>query len=278
MRSTVLLLVWVLAAILMAGCSEPNVQKDDAERQNAPKEKQAAPEQGKTVVVNEGMSKKEEEKLNERLADLEDKVEQENTQQEAAEPEPASETSEDQALEAAQDYYAAAAVGNYIYTYDALTSTSQSRFTEGEWVAANTALGSEDASYDIYSTELVDATTATVGLTVTTADGSGDDRTTLFVYENGEWKHELTQREYDLFAGASATASATASASATPSAPANGSPNPSPNPNPDRNAPRLNAPGNASQSDGGGGLCPQGGHWVGKDGPGDGDSDGCAGE
>src|SRR4028118_2168449 len=111
MRSTVLLLVWALAAILMVGCSEPNVQKDDAERQNASKEKQAAPEQAKTVVVNEGMSKKEEEKLNERLADLEDKVGQENTQQEATEP------AEDQALEAAQDYYAAAAAGNYSYTY-----------------------------------------------------------------------------------------------------------------------------------------------------------------
>ncbi len=278
MRSTVLLLVWVLAAILMAGCSEPNVQKDDAERQNAPKEKQAAPEQGKTVVVNEGMSKKEEEKLNERLADLEDRVEQENTQQEAAEPEPAMESAEDQALEAAQDYYAAAAAGNYSYTYDALTSNSQSRFTEEEWVAANTALGSDAASYDIYSTEMVDDTTATVGLTVTTMDGSGDDRTTFFVYENGDWKHELTEREYDLIAGASATASPTASASATASAPANGSPNPSPNPNPNRNAPGFNAPGNASRSDGGGGRCPQGGYWVGKDGPGDGDSDGCAGE
>jgi hypothetical protein len=97
-------------------------------------EKQVAPEQGKTVVVNEGMSKKEEEKLNERLADLEDKVEQENTQQEATGPEPATETAEDQALEAAQDYYAAAAAGNYSYTYDALISNSRSRFTEeGGW-------------------------------------------------------------------------------------------------------------------------------------------------
>jgi hypothetical protein len=265
MISTVLLLVLVLAAILMAGCSEPNMQKDNAERQSASKQ-QATPEQEKTVVVNEGMSKKKEEKLNKRLADLEDKVEQENTRQEATEPEPATETAEDQALEAAQDYYAAAAAGNYSYTYDALTSNSQSRFTEEEWVAANTTLGSDAASYDIYSTEMVDDTTATVGLTVTTIDGSGDDRTTLFVYENGDWKHELTQREYALFAGASATASA----------PANGSPNPSPNPNPNRNAPRLNVPGNATPSDGGGGLCPQGGHWVGKDGPGDGDSDGCA--
>jgi len=128
--------------------------------------------------VNEGMSKKEEEKLNERLADLEDKVEQESTQQEAAEPGPATESAEDQALEAAQDYYAAAAAGNYSYTYDALTSDSQSRFSEEEWVSANTALGSDAASYDIYSTELVDDTTATVGLTVTTIEGS-DDRTTF---------------------------------------------------------------------------------------------------
>lgn len=167
-------------------------------------------------MVNEGMSKKEEEKLNERLAELEDKVEQEPT-------EPEAESAEDQALEAAQDYYAAAAAGNFTYTYN------QGRFTEEEWLAANTALSSDDASYDIYSTEMVDDTTATVALTITAADGSIDDRTTLFVYEDGDWKHELTQREYDLFAGATATVTATASA--------NGSPNPSPN----RNAPNPSA-------------------------------------
>jgi hypothetical protein len=266
MRKTISLLTVLVSALLMAGCSEPNVQKDEAERQNASKEKQAAPEQETTVVVNEGMSKKEEEKLNERLADLEDKVEQENTQQEANEQE--TESAEDQALEAAQDYYAAAAVGNYTYTYDALTSNSQSRFTEEEWVAANTALGSDEASYDIYSTEVVDDTTATVGLTVTTADGSGDDRTTLFVSENGEWKHELSQSEYDLFAGA--TASATASASASASASANGSPNPTPN----RNAPDPNVPAPG----GGGGGCEPPAYPVPPGDDRDGDGDGCAGE
>ena len=90
-------------------------------------------------------------------------------------------------------------------------------------MAANTALGSDDASYDIYSTEMVDDKTATVALTITTADGSIDDRTTLLVYENNGWKHELTQREYDLFAGATAPAPASA----------NGSPN--------RNAPKPSA-------------------------------------
>jgi hypothetical protein len=262
MRNIVLLLPSVLAALLMVGCSEPNVQKDkEAERQNDANTRQATSEQEKTVVVNEGMSKKEEEKLNERLAELEDKVEQENAEPKATEPE--AESAEDQALEAAQDYYAAAAVGNYNYTYDALTSSSQSQFTEEEWVAANTALGSDDASYDIYSTEMVDDKTATIALTITTADGSVDDRTTLFVYENDDWKHELTQREYNLFAGATATATATASASA------NGSPNPSPN----RNAPNPNVP-----SPGGGGGCEPLAYPVPPGDERDGDGDGCAGE
>ena len=214
--------------------------------------RQATPEQEKTVVVNEGLSKKEEEKLNERLAELEDKVEQGNV-------EPETESAEDRALEAAQDYYAAAAVGNYSYTYDALTSSSQSRFTEEEWVAANTALGSDEASYDIYSTEMVDDKTATVALTITTAVDSIEDRTTLFVYENGDWKHELTQREYDLFAGATATATASA----------NGSPKPSPN----RNAPNPNVP-----SPGGGGGCEPPAYTVPPGDERDGDNDGCAGE
>ena len=259
MRKLVLLLSSVITALLMAGCSEPDVQQDKAERQDAPKKEQSSPEQEKTVVVNEGMSKKEEEKLNERLAELEDKVEQRNARPEVTEPE--AESAEDRALEAAEDYYAAAAAGNYIYTYDALTDYDRSRFTEEEWVAANTALGSDDASYDIYSTELVDDTTATVALTITAADGSIDDRTTLFVYEGGEWKHELTQREYDLFAGAIASVTATATATAS----ANGSPNPSPN---------RKAPNPSASED----CISEGGTPVPRGTDGDGDGDGCAGE
>jgi micrococcal nuclease len=74
--------------------------------------------------------------------------------------------------------------------------------------------------------------------------------------------------------------------SATPAA-ASPSPSPNPSPNRDYNAPNPNAPdnapssaspGSASPGAGGGGSCPQGGHWVGPNGPGDGDGDGCAGE
>ena len=107
----------------------------------------------------------------------------------------------------------------------------------------------------------------------------------------------------------STSASASASASATPeattttpesSAPASESASASPCPNlrvtpdglqcsnlpdvipgaaePSPNSPNPNTPGSAPPDSGSGGRCPQGGHWVGIDGPGDGDSDGCAGE
>ena len=171
------------------------------------------------------MSKKEEEKLNERLAELEEKVDegprQETTDQELSEePEQDAGSAEEQALQAARDYYAAAAAGDYGFTYDALASSAQSQFSEEDWVEANTELGSDAASYDVYSADMVNDATAEVGLTVNLPDGSSDVRNTLFVYQDGEWKHELTQTEYDLFAGATDTASASSSASA--SAGANG--------------------------------------------------------
>src|SRR5215204_739823 len=171
MRKTVLLLVVVAAALLMAGCSEPQAQEGE---EQSSKKQQATPEPEKTVVVvrNEGMSTEEED------------------------------------LEAAQDYYAAAAAGNYNYTYDALSSASQGQFSEDEWVSANTALGSDAGVYHIDATNVVDDSTVVVYLTITLADGSTSERTTEFVLENGRWKHDLTQEDYELFAGATASANA----------------------------------------------------------------------
>ncbi len=131
------------------------------------------------------------------------------------------ESTEDIARAAAQAYYAAAATGNYSYTYNELSSYSQSQFTEDQWVAANTALGSDTASYSVNSINMVDDSTAEVYLTVTSPDGSSSERVTRFISEDGSWKHDLTQAEYDLFAGATATASVTPSASASASASAN---------------------------------------------------------
>jgi hypothetical protein len=226
MKKTVLLLTIVGAAILMAGCSYIN--GDEAGRQS-PKKKQPSAKQEKTVVVNDGMSKKEEKKLQKRLDDLEkkvnDKAKEQTGNNEASEPEQDVQINEEQALEAAQAYYAAAAAGDYNYTYDALSSASQSQLTEEEWVAANTDLGSDAGIYHVDSTNMVDDSTVAVYLTITAEDGSSFERTTQFVLENGIWKHDLTSEEYAMFAGAadSATASASSGDSTTASASASAS-------------------------------------------------------
>jgi len=210
----------LITTILSAGCS--GQEAPSGERNGAAKGSQAESQKQKTVVVNEGMSKEEEEKLNDRIAALEEEAdEEESTEQptqETGHTEPTQEA-EDAARAAAQDYYAAAAGGNYSYTYGNLSSASQGQFTEDEWVTDNTALGSDAGTYSIDSVEMVDDSTAGVLLTITAADGSSSERFTRFVLENGDWKHELTPEEYELFAGASApSASASASASASPEA------------------------------------------------------------
>jgi hypothetical protein len=199
----------VVAAFLIAGCSEQS---------NAPKKAQEGNQKPKTVVLNEGMSKEEEEKLNQRLADLEEKVNDPPVKEEL--PTQQTESTEDTARAAAHAYYAAAATGNYSYTYNELSSYSRSQFTEDEWVAANTDLGSDTASYSVNSVNMVDDSTAEVNLTIVLPDGSSSERITRFILENGSWKHDLTQEEYDLFASAADTA-ASASASASASANAN---------------------------------------------------------
>ena len=208
----------VLAAILAAGCS--GEVATGGEQNEAPKKNRAESQKPKTVVVNEGMSKEEEKELNERIDALEEEANEEPDEQPtqtqvAEDPEPTQEA-EDAARAAAENYYAAAAGGNYSYTYSNLSAVSQGQFTEDEWVTDNTTLGSDAGTYSVNSVEMVDDSTAEVRLTITSADGTSSERFTRFVLENGSWKHELTPEEYELFAGAtgdSASASASASAS-----------------------------------------------------------------
>src|SRR5215211_1341387 len=195
----------IVAAILIVGCSEQN---------NAPKKVQGDSQKPKTVAVNKGMSKKKEKKLEQRVAELEDKVNDKSSKQ----PEQNTESAEDSVRAAVEDYYAAAADGNYTYTYSKLSSYSQSQITEDEWVADNTTMGSDEAIYNVDSVQMVDDSTGNVFLTITSPDGSSSERATQFVLEDGSWKHDLTQEEYNIFAGATDT-----SASASDSASASGS-------------------------------------------------------
>ena len=209
-----------LAAILVAGCSEQS---------DTPRQDKRVVQKPEPVVVNKGLSQEEEEKLNDRIAALEEEADDEvidEVDDGSAGEQPTeeqygqeNESTDDSARAAAQAYYAAAANGDYGYTFDELSSYSRSRFTEGEWVGANTELGSDAASYGIDSVEMVDSSVAEVNLTVNLPDGSSSGRFTRFVSEDGGWKHDLTQEEYDLFAGASGTA-ASAGVPASTSAPA----------------------------------------------------------
>jgi uncharacterized protein YceK len=196
MKKTVLLLAMVAATLLMTGCSYIN--GDEAGRQS-PKKQQASAKQEKTVSVNEGMSKKEEKEPQQRLDDLEKKVNEKSKQKtgnkEASEPNQDVQSTEEQALEAAQNYCAPTAVGDYNYTYDALSSASQSQLTEEVWVAADTALGIDEGIYRIDATNVVDDSTVVVYLTITSADGTSSERVTQFILENSSWKHDLTQEE-----------------------------------------------------------------------------------
>jgi hypothetical protein len=198
-----------LAAILVAGCSEQS---------DAPTQDKRVSQKPEAVVVNEGLSKEKEEKLNDRIAALEEEANAQVDDQ-PAEEQYVQETGSAEGVvrAAAEDYYAAAASGSYGYTYDELSSYSRGRFTEGEWVGANTELGSDAASYSVDSVDMVDSSVAEVNLTVNLPDGTSSGRFTRFVSEDGSWKHDLTQEEYDLFANASGTA-ASASASASSSA------------------------------------------------------------
>src|SRR5688500_12155523 len=69
----------MLAAILMAGCS--GEVATGGEQNEASKKDRANAQKPKTVVVNEGMSKEEEEELNERIDALEEEANEESEEQ-----------------------------------------------------------------------------------------------------------------------------------------------------------------------------------------------------
>jgi hypothetical protein len=186
----------------------------------------ALDEKPKTVMVNEGLSKKEEKKLNDRLDELEKKVESQDKKgsqgsasrpTESSQPEQsqASLQAEDQARAAAEAYYEAVAARSWGYTYDHLNSETQSAYSEQEWFAKNDYLADTGTvTYTIESVVMDSSaleTLAYVTVLLTAADGSTNVRNTYWVYEDGSWLHRFSPEEYDLLASA-LTASVSASA------------------------------------------------------------------
>jgi hypothetical protein len=243
MKKTVLLLATVAAALLMAGCSFINGGETGGQgpqKKQAPPEREATvalDEKPKTVRVNEGLSKKEEEKLNDRLDELEKKVESQDEEgsqgtasrpTESSQPEQsqASLQAEDQARAAAEAYYEAVAARSWGYTYDHLDSETRGAYSEQEWFAKNDYLADTGAvTYTIQSVVMDSSapeTLAYVTVVLTAADGSTNVRNTYWVYEDGSWLHRFSPEEYDLLASAP-----TASVSASADGGSSGSPSPS---------------------------------------------------
>jgi len=237
-----------IALVGVAGCSEsPDQGGNDSSRKHKDAASKNDNEKPKTVVVNKGMSKKEEKKLNKRLNELEKEVEAQGEKSsgapassaaEASQPESAEQQVEAQVRAAAEAYYQAVEDEDWGYTYDHLDSETQSEFTRDDWFAKN-EWGSNisPATFTVQYVNMDDSTPntlANVTVLLTLEDGSTSIRNTFFVYEDGLWKHRFSAQEYEILANAKA-ASASASSSASQSASASGSPNPSPNPSPDRN-------------------------------------------
>ncbi len=110
---------------------------------------------------------------------------------------------EAEAEEAAGEYYRAAGMEDWDYTYTNLDSETQELFTEEEWSQKNQWFADNgEVVYHIEGVErLVSTNEVVVGVTLrlTYGDGTSSYRETFFVYEDGAWKHRFGQEERDLF-------------------------------------------------------------------------------
>ncbi len=110
---------------------------------------------------------------------------------------------EAEAEAAAEEYYQAAGVGDWGYTYEHLDAETQSYFTREEWFLKNQWFADNGSViYHIESVERLGTSSGVVvevTLRLTYGDGSSSLRTTYFVLEGGEWKHAFGQEEYNLF-------------------------------------------------------------------------------
>lgn len=199
----------------------------------------------KKVVVNEGLSKEEEQELSKRLEELEKKVEDDSQkttnqlEERTQEPSPNEGRTEAALLMGVEDYYRAVHGEDWAYTYSHLDSQTQALFDEEEWRSKNQyyadleQLG-QPSAIDVQVNNPV--SDPVVGVSVFRAFDSGTtiDRDTAFVWEDGEWKHRFIGEELELYmpeasyeefvavqegaspSSASATATATASPSAAP--------------------------------------------------------------
>lgn len=121
-------------------------------------------------------------------------------------PEPTSSAppvSEAEVAEATEDYYQAVDREDWAYTYANLDAATRALYTEDEWYLKNQYFADTEG-LELATIEVVVETPAPdpeVGVTVyrTFKDGTSIDRYTLFVREDGAWKHRFTAEENAIF-------------------------------------------------------------------------------
>ena len=109
---------------------------------------------------------------------------------------------EAQIVEAVEQYYYAVDYEQWDYSYNNLDSESKALFTEEEWSEKNQffadAEGLELDSMEIDVT-MDGSTGAEVAVDRIFEDGTSITRNTYFVWEEGSWRHHLTEEEKEIF-------------------------------------------------------------------------------
>lgn len=112
-------------------------------------------------------------------------------------------TSDTEVAEAAEDYYQAVDRQDWAYTYANLDAATRALYPEDEWYLKNQYFAdTEDLELSTIDVVLEGSTSdPEVGVNVyrTFTDGSSIDRYTLFVQEDGAWKHRFTEEENAIF-------------------------------------------------------------------------------
>ncbi|MDP9475935.1 MAG: hypothetical protein M3R38_09650 [Actinomycetota bacterium] len=109
---------------------------------------------------------------------------------------------EEQVREAVENYYLAVDYKNWEYTYYNLDSKSKALFTEDEWIEKNQWYA-DNEGLELDSMEIDVTMDGSTGAEVTVyrtfTDGTSITRETYFVWEDGRWRHRLTEEEKAIF-------------------------------------------------------------------------------
>ncbi len=224
---------------------EQQQQNEEQQRQNEELQKELEGREKEQQEAEKQEEAERQEELKQEVADLEKKLDESEQQQNEPEPEPESNSEspdvviesnsnwtappsqapqgvvvvspnynvqavgaeEAQVLDGAIAYYQAAEIGDYVATYNLLSSSDQSYYTLDQWVESNTTLDSAAAEFvvtDAFPEDVGNGyPTYAVTLTAYLPDGSSFDRKTYFTNEgNGFWAHWLNEEEIDMFDGA----------------------------------------------------------------------------